>query len=90
MSWQATKNRCNCGKYAPALEHNNTCPTKAEFILYMGPTNKKEDIEELFKSYGYKPSVTIPHTLYEMIQCDCKHWFPRWEYDRCPVCKKPH
>ncbi|MEA2067018.1 MAG: hypothetical protein U9O65_08025 [Thermotogota bacterium] len=86
---------CNCGIYAISLEHALTCPMKSSFLL----SCPIERVKENFTRFGYGESVTPPNLeaikesgnkMAEMMQCDCGHWFPRWEYYRCPSCWKGH
>ena len=88
---------CNCGKLCSSMEHSLTCPRRSIFLL-TNPTNK-DRLEEAFIGFGYSPSVTLPNLdsikefgdeLAEMMKCDCGHWFPRWQYYRCPSCWKGH
>lgn len=90
---------CNCSKNGkPSLEHELTCPQFSSFLLSCPVDRRKEN----FISHGYGESITIPnleemitykryyYDLAEMMQCDCGHWFPRWQYSVCPSCLKGH
>ena len=81
---------CGCsGQPRPSLEHNLTCPHKAEFIL----ASVEVRGIEWFTGW-YDGDATLPNSgsgvSPEMMQCDCGHWFPRWQYYRCPKCGAGH
>jgi len=89
------KNICTCNKIAPALEHNSTCPVKSAFLMFRYNDCTEEELEDVFKAFGYNPSVRVPNKNfnqdYEMLKCkNCSHWFPRWQLYKCPECNEGH
>jgi len=91
------ENSCTCDKnIAFALEHELTCPVRSAYLMYRcEDIYTTEVLKTTFESFGYYPLSKIPNKefskKYEMMRCkSCNHWFPRWQFYRCPECNAGH